>query len=348
MSESPTGERFVPGLDGKIALEHWHRYRLAARLVPQKDVLDVACGEGYGSAFLAGSGARSVVGIDIDAQTVLLATERYKAPGLRFQASDCTELPLPDACMDLVVSFETIEHHNQHDKMLCEFSRVLRPDGQLLLSSPDRVVYSQQEGHQNPFHVKELDRLELLSLLEAHFPHVQLWGQRAQTVSLIAREHSPAPLHWESAPPAWEYLVALCSHQPLTNTPLTESLFCLPEDPLRSLERHYQSLEESYRHLEGIYGSLEGSYQSLEESYRRLEAQNTALQQTELLFQAREREFQALTQEREALEERFLALEADARRWYPDSQMLQALRGSRTFNWAKRLASYLKEKELWQ
>jgi len=48
-----TGERFVPGTHGEIWVEHWHRYHFAARWARGKRVLDVACGEGYGSAVLA-------------------------------------------------------------------------------------------------------------------------------------------------------------------------------------------------------------------------------------------------------------------------------------------------------
>ena len=56
-----TGERFIPGTAGEIWHEHWHRYHFAAPLVAGLDVLDVACGEGYGSALMRGaySSARS-------------------------------------------------------------------------------------------------------------------------------------------------------------------------------------------------------------------------------------------------------------------------------------------------
>jgi SAM-dependent methyltransferase len=345
MSEKqPTGERFLPEVGGKIALEHWHRYQLATRLVSNKAVLDIACGEGYGSAFLAQT-ASSVIGIDIDEETITAAQARYAAPNLRFQTGDCTQLPLPDACMDVIVSFETIEHHDQHEAMLLEFRRVLRPEGCLLLSSPDRAVYSEKEGHQNPFHVKELDRAELLTLLGGFFPSVQLWGQRAQTVSLIAREQATTPLHWESAPPAWEYLLALCSHEPLPMELLPESVYCLQDDPLRTLEQSYLSLEQSYLALEKHYLSREQSYLALEKHYLSREA---AYQEQESQLQAREQEFQQLAEARDTLEQRFLTLEAQARAWWADSQTLKALRESRTFAWAKRFASYQKEKDLWQ
>src|SRR5689334_12156293 len=132
-----TGERFVPGIAGGIAHEHWHRYAFARRFVPQRRVVDVACGEGYGSALLAASAA-TVTGIDIDAATVAHAARQYGAANVRFAVGSAAALPLPDASADVVVSFETIEHlpAEAQPRMLAEFARVLAPGGIIVLSSP--------------------------------------------------------------------------------------------------------------------------------------------------------------------------------------------------------------------
>src|ERR1700675_1723025 len=103
-----TGERFLPACPGEIAYEHWHRYAFARRFVAGKRVLDAASGEGYGSALL-GQAAASVVGVDIDRPTVAHASTRYgDGARVRFVEGSCTELPLPDASFDVIVSFETI------------------------------------------------------------------------------------------------------------------------------------------------------------------------------------------------------------------------------------------------
>src|SRR5215471_186794 len=120
-----TGERFLPGVAGEIAHEHWHRYAFARGLVTGKRVADVACGEGYGSALLAAA-AGSVVGIDVAADTIAHARRSYAAlSNLRFEQASAVALPLPEASVDAVVSFETIEHLPREDqsRMLAEFGR---------------------------------------------------------------------------------------------------------------------------------------------------------------------------------------------------------------------------------
>ena len=180
-----TGERFLPEVSGAIWYEHWHRYCLAAPLVRGRDVLDAACGEGYGSMLLA-SEAASVTGIDIDAAAVAHAAQRYgQRSNLRYAQGSCTAVPLGDASVDVVVSFETLEHLDAQDAMLAEFRRVLRPDGVLVLSSPNKPVYSSVPDENNHFHVRELDRAELASMLDRHFPAQAWYGQRVLAHSLV-------------------------------------------------------------------------------------------------------------------------------------------------------------------
>jgi len=171
-----TGERYVPGTTGEIAHEHWHRYAFARRFVAGRRVLDVACGEGYGSALLSEAAAK-VVGVDIDAATLAHARSAYKdRPNVEFIEGSASQLPVADASVDVVVSFETIEHLDAADqpKMLAEFARVLASDGLLILSSPNRPQYSDARSYVNPFHRHELDRDELAALLAPHFP-AQRW-----------------------------------------------------------------------------------------------------------------------------------------------------------------------------
>ena len=219
------GERFLPGLmEGVIALEHNHRYRFASQFVADKDVLDIASGEGYGSAWLARH-ARSVIGVDISPETVAHAKVRYAAGNLEYRVGSCSAIPLGEATVDVVISFETIEHLHEHEEMMREVKRVLRPGGVLVISSPDKFEYSDKPRFQNPFHVRELYRSEFSALLFQHFRHVALYGQRVLVGSVIFPELAPIKISFDHLGdpedassenlPAPLYLIAIGSDIPL-------------------------------------------------------------------------------------------------------------------------------------
>lgn len=172
-----TGERFTPECVREILYEHFHRYAWASRWVADREVLDCACGEGYGSALLARHAAR-VDGVDIDAESIEHARSRYVADHLEFHLASALDLPFENDRFDAVVSFETLEHLAEQEELLDEFRRVLRPEGFLLLSSPDRKTYSDESGYDNPFHVRELYRDEFEALLSRHFGAYRLFGQK--------------------------------------------------------------------------------------------------------------------------------------------------------------------------
>ena len=179
-----TGERFVPWLSGEIAYEHWHRYAFAQRFVAGRRVLDAACGEGYGAALLAKSAAHAI-GLDVDPAAIDHARTTYAGRArLQYEQGSVAAIPLPDASVDVVVSFETIEHLPAADQpaMIAEFERVLAPGGLLLISSPNRKVYSDDTGYSNPYHLHELYRDGFAALLAARFPH-QRWFRQARLVA---------------------------------------------------------------------------------------------------------------------------------------------------------------------
>lgn len=179
-----TGERFIPTEQGRIRLEHYHRYAMVLDVVKEKDVLDVACGEGYGSSFMADV-ARSVVGVDISNEAIQHASATYTKSNLTFRQGSAIALDFADASFDIVVSFETIEHLAEQAQMLAEIRRVLHPDGLLVISSPNRPIYSEESGEHNEFHVKELDFNEFDELLRTQFPSIQYFGQRMLMGSVI-------------------------------------------------------------------------------------------------------------------------------------------------------------------
>lgn len=186
-----TSERFVPGAGGEIWYEHWHRYHFAAHFVAGAEVLDIACGAGYGSALLARHAAR-VTGADLSPQAVNHARAQYAGvPNLEFRQADCADLPFAGATFDAVVSFETIEHIAAQEAFLDEVCRVLRPGGRLILSCPNKVEYSDRRDYVNEFHVRELYRDQLATLLAPRFPHLAWFGQRTSFFSVVWPEQTP-------------------------------------------------------------------------------------------------------------------------------------------------------------
>jgi SAM-dependent methyltransferase len=187
-----TGERFTPEVRGAIWYEHWHRYCAVLDAAAGKRVLDAACGEGYGGGLLA-SVAVTVTAIDVDADAIAHASRRYREhSNLHYLRASCAALPLPSASIDLIVSFETIEHLVEQDAMLDEFRRVLAEEGALIISSPNKAIYSDESGQSNHFHVRELSRAELAAMLVTRFP-VQAWyGQRVSACSLLWADEAAA------------------------------------------------------------------------------------------------------------------------------------------------------------
>jgi ubiquinone/menaquinone biosynthesis C-methylase UbiE/glycosyltransferase involved in cell wall biosynthesis len=192
-----TGERFLPWVyaDGaRLHYEHLHRYAFAAELAKNKNVLDLACGEGYG-AFLISQQASQVVAIDIDEQTVDHAKNRYLRKNLNFIKGSITDIPIKGhQLFDIITCFEGLEHISQHDSLLSEVKRLLVKDGLFIVSTPNRKVLTDDLGYQNPFHLKELYLEEFKCLLGSYFKHTIFFGQKVFSGSnlwdLAHEEHS--------------------------------------------------------------------------------------------------------------------------------------------------------------
>ncbi len=168
-----TGERTLPGIPDERYwfLRHLVAYRAAARVVAARDaavVLDAGCGEGYGLVLLRSAGADRVIGVDLDEPTVAHARSRYAADdaGIEVVAAELRDVPVPDAHVDVVVSFQVIEHLHDIPGFLAEMRRLTRPGGRLLIATPNRLTFTpDSDTPVNPFHTVEFTAGELQRLL---------------------------------------------------------------------------------------------------------------------------------------------------------------------------------------
>jgi len=176
-----TGERVVPGLTPEITFrEHQMRYAFAAQFVAGRTVLDVACGSGLGADYLRRAGARVCFGLDLDWAALACARSHFRLRSLA--ACDAIRLCLKTRSVEVIVSFETIEHLADPAAFLAECARVLTAGGLLICSSPNRDV---SQWDRNPFHVAEMSVKEFCRRVGQQFEECRLFAQRAV----------PYPLH---------------------------------------------------------------------------------------------------------------------------------------------------------
>jgi len=179
--ETLTTERIYapnPFSGEKGIIEHLDRYNFALNFIKEIDiVLDAACGSGYGSEILA-TKAKQVIALDFSDHAIKYAQKNHSKKNIIFKKADLNEkIELADNLVDIVISFETLEHILNQDIMLSEFKRVLKPDGKLIISTPDNDIISGGLKSDNPFHVKELNKIQFLLLIENFFSLIELYGQ---------------------------------------------------------------------------------------------------------------------------------------------------------------------------
>ncbi len=175
-----TGERTVPGVwhENYWLRRHEAAYEFLLPYLPGQTVLEIGCGEGYGTALLAGA-ARRLVALDYDVATIAHAAARYR--DATFVRANLAALPVRSAAFDVLASLQVIEHVWDHGQFVAECVRALRPGGRLLISTPNRLTFS--AGHDspvNPFHTHEFVADELAGLLRRGGAEVEdMFGLRA-------------------------------------------------------------------------------------------------------------------------------------------------------------------------
>jgi SAM-dependent methyltransferase len=181
-------ERIVPGRADRLeTAEHMARYGFAAPLISGV-TLDLGSGVGYGTAILERDGqAARTIALDISPEA--LGYGKTTSEGaLWFVAADGGMLPFSDASIDTVICIEAIEHVRSADLVLDEIARVLRPDGVLVVSTPNKWMTSPlQPRPVNPYHVREWTRRGFVRLVAQRFRVDEVLGQSWHPRSSVIR-----------------------------------------------------------------------------------------------------------------------------------------------------------------
>ena len=161
-------ERWIPGFLYKVTEEeHLDRYNFISKYVKDKNVLDIACGSGFGSYTMATTGeAKKVIGVDLDKDAIRYANHKFQNEKIKRFAEDAVKFRYSEK-FDCAVSFETIEHIPNYLDFINNLYNNLKVDGQLIISTPIRATTTDKPI--NPYHVIEWSFQDFLKLLEPLF-----------------------------------------------------------------------------------------------------------------------------------------------------------------------------------
>jgi SAM-dependent methyltransferase len=218
---------------GRRSDAHLVRYAAAARLVRSGDVvLDAACGMGYGSYMLARAAGTEgrVTGLDLSEASVAYAKGMFARDGLEFRVQDVTDLSgVPAGSVDLITSFETLEHVRDPRGLLAEFHRVLRPGGRIVVSVPnDWRDHTGKDPNPWHFQVYDWDRLAA-EMGERFIVEIGLGQTAGGGRALPRRTVHMGPRDWflfgagERPPRDSEWWLAVCMRDPLDPDPTPRS-----------------------------------------------------------------------------------------------------------------------------
>ncbi len=236
------GERMVPAFHrGNLVYgEHISRYESVKELLKDKTVLDIASGSGYGTYLLAEK-AKKIYGVDVDEDAVEYAKRNYGGKNIEYLLGDAEKIPLEDKSVDVVVTFETIEHIKDYKKFMREIKRVLKPGGFAVISTPNDPEFP--EG--NHFHLHEFEEKELGLLIAQYFKYQKFYYQYTWLAAGIVSDEKasqeksyPLDLHNVAPVPTTKaiYFLVVCSDEAISAHTIDDSLF---------LSEHYSARKKS-------------------------------------------------------------------------------------------------------
>lgn len=285
-----TGERFIPSkelLNDEIAIEHLHRYHSIIPFIKQKTVLDIACGEGYGTDLIA-KHAHKVYGVDLDQSCIKWATEKYVPANnnLEFKTGSVDNIPVANNSIDVIVSFETIEHVNSdtQQRFMAEVKRVLKSNGILIISTPNTANYTNRYEHHNEFHLKEFQKEEFHAFLKSHFRYTYHFEQGYEVVSTISGEDigsiKELPVYnWERELKKTnrKYLISIAGNEEIQESDRLSSIVMQVDKDYLALVDYIVSLQKQEKGHQQAIEQLQETVQQLQEAIQKKEQKNKQL-----------------------------------------------------------------------
>jgi ubiquinone/menaquinone biosynthesis C-methylase UbiE len=181
--------------------DHWERYIFASDFIKGDKIVDVACGPAYGTALLSKSSNQRVIGLDVDENTVKISTKNYGTFCDFFHISGYS-WPFESNSIDSVVSLETFEHLDDPDSFLTEAHRVLKPGGNLILSTPLNETTGRFKP-ENPFHLREYTWDELGEKVSSKFNIIDRFSQISKIGNLNISIDRSNLKYLKKLTPAW-------------------------------------------------------------------------------------------------------------------------------------------------
>ncbi len=200
--------------------------------------------------------AKMVYGIDISEEAVNYAINNYSADNIEFKVSSIEKLPFKDSEFDVIVSFETVEHvdFEVQKKFLDEIKRTLKKDGVLIISTPNKEVYSDIVDYHNEYHKHEFTKKEFLDFLNTKYKYVEIYDQKFDIFSEVTSSKSEKfrklSFNADKNDVHEKYLIAVCSDVKLKNGEFDLSSFMKLKDEI--MEESFLFYEENENYNDNL------------------------------------------------------------------------------------------------